>query len=214
MGMAGVYFAEAKVPTRVMVFLDYQNVHLGAHGKFHPAVTSPVNTHVDPLRIGTLLTSRRNEESTLVGVRVYRGRPNPLRQPTAAAANDRQARAWAAAAGVDVIRRPLRYPRSWPREAAQEKGLDVALAIDFVRCAWEQAYDVGILFSSDSDLVPALEAVVEIKVARVEVAAWVGTARLQLPGTQLPWCHHLTKADYLAVADPTDYTKPAQASGR
>lgn len=35
----------------------------------------------------------------------------------------------------------------------------MALAIDFVRLAIEDAYDVGILVSSDTDLKPALEAV-------------------------------------------------------
>jgi uncharacterized LabA/DUF88 family protein len=57
---------------------------------------------------------------------------------------------------VTVVRRQLRYPKSWPVEPAQEKGIDVALAVDFVRLACENAYDVDILFSRDADLVPAL----------------------------------------------------------
>ena len=42
---------------------------------------------------------------------------------------------------MTVIARDLRYPNDWPRRAAQEKGIDVALAVDFVvmvanfRCA-------------------------------------------------------------------------------
>jgi uncharacterized LabA/DUF88 family protein len=91
---------------------------------------------------------------------------------------------------------------------AQEKGIDVALATDFLDLAWDQEYDVGILFSSDTDLVPAAERVYKRQLARVEVAAWSNTFRLRFPSTTLPWCHHLSKADYLAVADPTDYTKP------
>jgi hypothetical protein len=166
------------------------------------------------LKIGRLLVSRRNQESVLVGVRVYRGQPNPIFQPDSAAANDRQVRAWITANEVSVVRRQLRYPKGWPHVPALEKGIDVALAVDFVALAMKMEYDVGILFSSDSDLLPALEAVVRLKLARVEVAAWSNTFRLRLAGSTLPWCQHLTKVDYLAVADPTDYTKPGQASGR
>lgn len=38
-----------------------------------------------------------------------------------------------------------------------EKGVDTAIATDMIRLAWEKAYDVGILVSSDGDLVPAVE---------------------------------------------------------
>lgn len=144
----------------------------------------------------------------LAGIRVYRGQPNPIFQPESAAASDRQVRAWTVASGVSVVRRQLRYPKAWPHVPAQEKGIDVALAVDVVTLAMRMEYDVGILFSSDSDLLPAVEAVVKLKLARVEVAAWSNSFRLRIPGTTLPWCHQLSKADYLTVADPTDYTKP------
>lgn len=205
------------MPARVMVFLDYQNVYLFAHQRFSPPGSSPTTAHIDPLKVGRLLVSRRNQESELVGVRVYRGQPNPFFQPESAAASDRQARAWMAAREVSVLRRQLRYPKAWPHLPAQEKGIDVALAVDFVRLAMQREYDVGILFSSDTDLLPALETVAELKLARVEVADWGKSLRLRFPGTNLPWCHHLSRADYLAVADPTDYTRPpgsGQLSGR
>jgi len=38
-----------------------------------------------------------------------------------------------------------------------EKGVDTAIATNMIRLAWEQAYDVAILVSSDADLVPAVE---------------------------------------------------------
>jgi len=34
--------------------------------------------------------------------------------------------------GVIVVQRPLRYPKAWPAEKAQDKGADVVLAVDFV----------------------------------------------------------------------------------
>jgi len=39
----------------------------------------------------------------------------------------------------------------------------VALAVDFVVMVANRACDVGILFSSDTDLVPALEAVLALR---------------------------------------------------
>ena len=38
-----------------------------------------------------------------------------------------------------------------------EKGVDTAIATDMIRLAWEGAYDVAVLVSSDSDLVPAVQ---------------------------------------------------------
>ena len=39
----------------------------------------------------------------------------------------------------------------------EEKGVDTAIATDMIRLAWEQVYDIGVLVSSDADLVPAVE---------------------------------------------------------
>ena len=57
---------------------------------------------------------------------------------------------------------------------AQEKGIDVALAIDFVRLAITGAYDVGVMMSTDTDLVPALRFVYDYNpgVIYANVAAW------------------------------------------
>ncbi len=37
-----------------------------------------------------------------------------------------------------------------------EKGVDSAIVTDMIRLAWENAYEIGVLASSDSDLVPAV----------------------------------------------------------
>ena len=209
-GPGGVISAPTQVnPPRVMVFLDYQNFHLTAHGQFQRPGVSLARTHLDPVKLAELLVSRRNTGGQLVGVRIYRGDPDRRRQPRAHAATDRQASAWGRNQVVTVIRRPLRYPSGWPQVPPQEKGIDVALAVDFVRLAVERAYDVGILASLDSDFLPAIETVVDLKLARVEVASWITTFRLRLPGRNLPWCHHLDRDDYRAVLDGTDYTSTA-----
>jgi hypothetical protein len=39
----------------------------------------------------------------------------------------------------------------------EEKGIDTAIATDMIRLAWEEAYDVAVLVSSDRDFIPAVE---------------------------------------------------------
>ena len=52
----------------------------------------------------------------------------------------------------------------------REKGVDVKLAVDLVRLAIEDAYDVAVLLSGDGDLVTALEVARQRCGRRVEVA--------------------------------------------
>ncbi len=112
---------------------------------------------------------------------------------------------------VDVITRTLRYPPDWPNARAQEKGIDVALAIDFVQMAMLGEFDVGVIMSTDTDLRPALEAVLRLRPEGgpiCEVAAWSKAGchgpRLSIPSAKI-WCHWLSEDDYLSVADRTDY---------
>jgi uncharacterized LabA/DUF88 family protein len=41
--------------------------------------------------------------------------------------------------------------------ATQEKGVDTLIATDMIRLAWEDAYDLAVLATSDRDLIPAVE---------------------------------------------------------
>jgi hypothetical protein len=113
-----------------------------------------------------------------------------------------------------VITRTLRYPREWPREREQEKGIDVKLAIDLVAGAVREEYDIAILMSTDTDLKPPLEFVRDLRgdpYPRCEVAAWSSpdghSRRLSIVGRQI-WCHWLDESDYRSVADPTNYAIP------
>jgi len=67
-------------PTRVVVFIDYQNVRYTARGLFWPEDPPPPRTagHVDPVRFAELLCALgrdRDPTRVLAGVRVYRGQP-------------------------------------------------------------------------------------------------------------------------------------------
>lgn len=192
---------------RVVVFVDYQNVYGWARRQFHPAGSDSSLGHIDPVRLGQLLVNRRSRASQLQGVRIYRGRPNPDRQAISAAANDRQAAEWARGERVTIIRRPLRYPSGWPATPATEKGIDVAIAVDLVRLAMEREYDVAILMSADTDLLPAIETIYQLRLAHIEVAGWRGANRLRFGSTQLPWCHNINVSEYQSLMDLNDYTK-------
>lgn len=84
--------------------------------------------------------------------------------------------------GVKTFTRPLRYRHQtiqMPDEKAttilvgQEKGIDIRIALDMVRLARENQYDVALLFSQDQDL---SEAVNEIKNISVNQNRWIRIA--------------------------------------
>jgi uncharacterized LabA/DUF88 family protein len=218
---SGVHNAQAAGPSgtadaaRVVVFIDYQNAHALARDGFSPPSDSVTAGQFDPLRLCRLIIARSPYPRRLIQVRVYRGIPDPERQPGAFSASNlqNQVHAERGAGAVRVITRPLKYPRDWPRTPAREKGIDVALAVDFVRLGLRGDYDVGIIFSTDTDLEPALEAMEELRgdpFPRCEVAAWQTRrpgSRLSISGAHI-WCHWLSEADYRKAHDPTDYRRP------
>ena len=212
-GIGGVCFRSSMAsPLRLTLFIDAQNTYLNAKEMFFPEGSSSSDGQFDPWKLGELIASRRGpdgEPCALHGVRLYTGRPDPRRASKTHAAHMKQCAVWEAS-GTKVITRPLRYPPGWPRERAQEKGVDIALAIDFVTMAIEPDYDVGVIMSTDTDLLPALEFVGgRTQVRQVAVAAWRAQGRhrrLRLPRSSL-WCYWLDRADYRAVSDPTNYAR-------
>ena len=192
-------------PKRLVLFIDYQNAYRRARSVFFPNSQSGRDGHLKPIDLGHLIANRGGFDGTaytLSEVRVYSGRPNPKMDVRTFAAHRKQSQGWRSS-GATVIERELRYLHG----LAQEKGIDVALAVDFVRLALQGAYDVGVMISTDNDLLPALETVRDHcpPECRVEVAAW-GT-RGQDQGLHLPglWCHWLGQSDYAAVADRKKY---------
>ncbi len=196
----------------VVVFIDAQNIYQGARRALFERDDYHIKGQIRPDALGQLLadSGKPGSDRTLKEVRVYSGRPNPTKQPKAYSAHMKQCAGWAAN-GVTVVARSLRYPRRWPQEREQEKGIDVALAIDFVTMATDNEYDVGIMVSVDTDMTPALEYVAKKYSLKktAEVAAWYSASargRLGVKGRSI-WCHRLTRDLYDKVADPTDYTQ-------
>ena len=198
------------MPRRVTLFVDYQNVYMGARESFHQSDSPSPYGQIFPRALADLICAKPQppEERTVEEVRVYWGRPSQERDGRGYAASRRQAAVWESQ-GVSVITRTLRYRgRAIP---PQEKGIDVSLAIDFAAGAVDRAFDVGIIFSTDTDLVPALEFVLNRPELGVtpEVAAWWADGAnppLEVRGAHHLWCHRLTREDYNEVRDRRSYS--------
>ncbi|WP_419944724.1 NYN domain-containing protein [Candidatus Poriferisodalis sp.] len=207
--------------TRVAVFIDYENIRYGARNAFGDPRRDPYTFgHVLPLRLGLLLKQLGESidpDRELIAVSVYRGRPGPKSGPRAQAGAARQFASWEAQPLVRVRSRQLRYqPIAWsmgrPSEwRAEEKGIDVMMALDIALGARDDMYDVAIVASADSDLVPAVEVALDAG-KRVETAMWWSSAnphhRLKIPGRRL-WNHALDVARFEQVRDDADYTRMA-----
>lgn len=200
--------------TRVAVFVDYQNVYMRARECFGDRYDPAPVGQILPLRTGVLLAGRGRSvdpDRQLTAVHAFRGEPSPRHSPIGQAATQRQVAAWRLQPLVTATTRPLHYhPIGRDHTGttiflAREKGIDVLIALALVLGAERDEFDVAILFSSDTDLVPAVEAVRDIG-KRCEVAAWrppVGFGNgLRVSGV---WCHWLDEADYRRVHDPLHY---------
>lgn len=195
---------------RVAVFIDYQNVYRRAQDAF--GFHSHWEGQIHPFALGYELAVTRSpagddRERQLSEVRIYRGLPDARRDPTGNAACARQLAFWAGLPKVVPWKRPLQYPRHGgpPRE----KGVDVKLAIDLTMGAVQREYDCAVVFSADTDLVPAIDAVLDLLGSdSVEVASWKAdrgrTSSLRATSGPL-WCHWLDRRTYDHVADLHDY---------
>jgi uncharacterized LabA/DUF88 family protein len=213
--LAGFSLSWWRLAVRLVVFIDAQNLYRGARTAFlapdRVRTERYVFGQINPWLLGQTVSERRvpdSQERVLQEVRVYTGRPDATRDPRTYAAHMKQCSAWSKT-GVTVIPRTLRYPPDYPNAKAEEKGIDVALAIDFVAYAIDGLCDVGVIVSSDTDLRPALEYVSRkcSHQCTPEVAAWRSSSaksRLSIKGANV-WCHWLYETDYNTVHDPTDY---------
>lgn len=197
----------------VDVFIDYENVRKIARNQFCSFTAEPHEGMVDPLALAELICAKRNRPSTLRRVRVYRGRPVPQKQPKPAQYFDLHAADWRRNSQLELISRPLKYFRPDPSgqpnfELATEKGIDVSLAIDLVETVTgDNPPDVAIVFSNDTDLLPAVELSYR-RGTHTEVACWEGSHGLRFEqGKNMPmWCHIMEKADFFTTCTDDLYS--------
>lgn len=200
-------------PDRVIVFIDGQNMYRGARRAFfrdndRTAPSAPnICGQFHPRALAELLVARRSsgrDGRGLAQVRIYRGQPDGYIDRIGHAASERQVQVWRES-GVEVFQRPLQYLSGRP---PQEKGIDVAIAVDLVRLAHDDSFDVAIVCSTDSDIAPAIETVIDEVGKTVEVAGWRDRSygqRIFIPGRDQLFVHWLYRDNYEQVADTTRY---------
>lgn len=161
---------------RMRVFVDFWNLQLTFNEKEAKAKGTPVATErfpIDWLRFPRIITT---EAAKLLGTPcAYEGTAiyTSYNKKT-----DKKFFRWATdwldrQPGIQVTcseRQPKRPPKcpschkpieacphcSEPVLGTVEKGVDTAIVTDMIRLAWETAYEVAVLVSSDRDLVPAV----------------------------------------------------------
>lgn len=205
---------------RALFVIDYQNVHLTAHDKFAPPGTPPHESLVHPLHFANEVVRARNFRARaartagrpapgpaeVAAVDVFRGQPSNRHDPAAYRRSMMQKSEWTRDPKVTVNYRPLRY--HWDRELdayrKQEKGVDVLVALRVVRAAEEKNFDLVILASHDTDLIPALEDAHERGGILIETAGWKNAKRL---GRDLGlWHTELDGSGLVHSRDRKDYT--------
>jgi len=214
-----VYFVGDSVPDepvqkRVAVFVDGQNLYHAAKEVF--AYNFP---NYDVMALAQTLC--RHQGWSLQQTRFYTG--VPAKEDNAfwnhfwiakMAAMGRQ--------GVIVFSRPLRYRyrklhlpdgTEYSVLSGEEKGIDVLIAIDMIRLAHRQEYDVALVFSQDQDL---SEVAKELRILAREQRRWLKvasafpggiTARNRRGIEATDWIS-IDKDTYDACLDSRDYRPP------
>ena len=145
---------------RTALFIDYGNAFYAAREQFHLGVRvdDRISGNFRPWEMGTRMCENHTQQYPnntpleIEAVHVYSGHPNRRRNRTGYDAFQRQRAAWEKQS-VRFHSAPLQY---LPGQAPTEKEIDTMMAIDFVIGTISEDFDVGILFSADRDLMPAL----------------------------------------------------------
>jgi uncharacterized LabA/DUF88 family protein len=145
------------IPTRVVVFVDAQNLYYRCREHFgwswaHPFRLAEALVEEDRQRYGA-------RSHVLSGVRYYTGIHDSNRRPAEHRRMERRLDAYKQD-GVLVRAIPLRYDATG---RAREKGVDVRIAIDLTRLGVKGLFDVAIVVSEDSDLDEAVQDVYELR---------------------------------------------------
>jgi uncharacterized LabA/DUF88 family protein len=202
------------VPKRCIVFFDGQNLYHGARDAWAPDKSLNLQTHYswpsyDVEQLAEALVASESGR-VLSQARFYTGVPGPsYGKPPSQSRNDFWHKFWnnklrhLAARGVHVYRGRI-------NPGGQEKGVDVSIAIDLIRLTYEQAYDVAILVSSDSDLGPAVRLAKGLCSAQGRMCSFESAfpyeephhAPRGVPGTV---CRRISRGTYDACRDPREY---------
>lgn len=201
-------------PPRIAVFIDWQNTYKTAREAFGWRDYPNEYGNYSPYSLARILAAGngRGADAELVWVSIHRGLPSQKYDQAGYAANRRQAAAWMKEDPEIVIPRlrPLRYSRD-QTEPPREKGIDVELAVAAVEWALTERCDVAIIFSHDTDLVPAIELISRLRGPDcVETASWASDTFNRRLRTKPPIYHHtISKAVFERVETRVNYAHGA-----
>ncbi|UIN31884.1 NYN domain-containing protein [Microbacterium binotii] len=165
------------------LFIDYQNTHITGWENYAPWNTKPHEHLVHPGRFATEIEAQWlaqvGEDITIAQIHVFRGLADPRKQSTLNSAAQRQHRMWQLDPRTSVHTRALRYPRDWPTSKAQEKGVDVMLALAVVRCALARSCDRVLVSTRDTDILPAIDMAEVEHPGALGLVSWDATGALK-----------------------------------
>lgn len=197
-----------------MGFFDAQNLYRHAKDAF-----GHIHPNFDPTKLHRAVCAEHEWTPNLV--RFYTGVPEQARDPQWSGYWSNRVMALKRA-GVNVTTRKLRYhdtPVLNPDGTTQtvtyvkEKGIDVRLALDIVKCARLGSFDVAVIYSQDQDLCEVVEEVKEIarqQQRSIELCCAFpssGTATSGRGIDKTQW-FRMEQSFYDACIDPHDYRPP------
>lgn len=226
---------------RASIILDYQNVHLTGRDVFDPG-GDPHLSLIDPMAFARRGVQERNSRqreghphASVERVFVYRGLPHVDYDWEQNRRCVDQATRWRSDGAV-VELRDLKYRfqmgadrqpvldvngKKIPVGRPKEKGIDVLCALACVRESMDAEVDLVILASRDTDLVPALDELYDLRgqdadrFARIETVSWFDpTAKkdgrfaggnLRPSGQRRIWNTNMDRACFEASLDRRDY---------
>jgi hypothetical protein len=193
-----------------MGFIDGQNLFqhaMAAFGHIHP--------NYDPKTLHGAVCAANGWKPN--AVRFYTGVPDQKHSPMWASYWSNRIIAMNRA-GVITTTRPLRYRekevvndgKAEIISVAQEKGIDVRLALDIISCALSDQFNVAVIYSQDQDLCEVVHDIKKIALKTgkaIELAcafpvSATATSRRGIAG--VPW-FKMDEAFYNACLDPNDY---------
>jgi len=196
---------------RAIAFFDGQNLCYGVKDAF--GYNWP---NYDPQALASKICASRGWD--LKAVHFYTGVPNAEVQPF-------WSHFWTAklaamgTRGIQTFSRELKYrnrtvPLSDGSTATvligEEKGIDVRLALDVVRLAQENQYDVALIFSQDQDLSEVAD---EVRSISVDQSRWIKVACAYPTSPTYDSTRGIDKTDWIKIEralydtciDPNDY---------
>lgn len=201
--MPDYLFSSVPASKRLYTFFDCQNLFKTAReawGYPYP--------NFDPIKL-SIMIQHKNPDWQLENILIYTGIHHPRKNKFWYSFWTNKLQVAARDPRVTATTRYLKYSNDDGHEIAREKGIDIKIALDLIRLARMNVYDVAVLFSQDNDFAEVAE---ELRDVAKENNRWIKIASAypcNTPGKQrgiekTDWIP-FDKADYDKCIDHKDY---------